>query len=84
MEATIANQTSIKKVLSKVGYGTMATLAAALEIPGTIFHGLDKVSEEFNAYMSMETLNKAKGRLGEMKKQGKEYGEEKAEIVKNQ
>lgn len=80
LEATINDQVGIKKVLSKVGYGSMAILQIVLDnildMPSPLIGGLKDPTPTFKEVMSRETLNKAKAKLDEMKKQGEEYGEE--------
>jgi hypothetical protein len=82
LEATITDQNGLKKVLSKIGYGTLAILAAAVEILTLGTTGAD-VENAFRKVMSKETLNKAKVKLEEMRKQGKGYGEESARVHEN-
>jgi hypothetical protein len=81
LEATITNQVGIKKVLSKVAYGSLAIILAASGI-FELGINLDEMVKRFKKEMSFETLNKARAKLNEMKTQGQEYGEERAELGK--
>ncbi len=71
LENTINNQVGAKKILSKLGYGSLAATGALL---AAVSPFSDKTSSEaFHNLMSFETLNAAKRKLEDMKKRGETW-----------
>lgn len=80
LEAVINDKVGMKKVLSKLGYGSLAILRIACDMPKILYGGVPDPTIQFEKIMSKETLNKAKAKLAKMMREGKEYGEENAYV----
>lgn len=71
LEGTINDQVGAKKILSKLGYGSLAATGALLAAVSPFSNKTS--SETFHNLMSLETLNAAKRKLENMKKRGETW-----------
>ena len=83
LEAVINDHVGMKKILSKLGYGSLAILRVACDIPKVLYGGFPDPSIAFEKVMSKETLNKAQKKLATMMQEGEDYGKANAEINKH-